>query len=73
MQYMSVTDGIIVIYNNNKRGVADTIRTIFISFFLIFHLYQCGLCKPDTFLYVKQMQGERTVTSLQTTFLKSSA
>lgn len=40
------------------KDVTDTIRAIFILFFPIFHLYQCGLCKPDTFVYVKQMQGK---------------
>lgn len=43
----------------------------FLSFSsLIFHFYQDSLCKPDTFLYVKQMQSE-AVLSTANTFFKS--
>lgn len=37
---------------------------------LIFHFYQCRLCKPDTFVYVKQMQNE-AVSSAVNIFFQS--
>lgn len=57
-----------IIYYKNKRCVTDTKRGIFNLVLLFFHMYHCGLCKPDTFVYVKQMQGEAQLCLLEPYF-----
>jgi len=45
---------------------------LFLSFSsLLPHLYQCVLCKLDTFIYVKQMKNEAVFSSVMAIFFQS--